>query len=126
MVGSKFLKAVFCWTAIAAGTAIAQSSVNLTCQVTALRQGDQVVVRIFLSALQPTRADYKLTALKIDAAETIATDTVGSTALDVGRPVRINVAQYPLQPDGWLEFRLAVKERLTGTDCKSSEIVSPM
>lgn len=107
-------------------TVTAQSFTQLNCRIVLDRKGNDVTAFAVMQALRPTTADYTLTALKIDANGSGATDQSGTHRLEVGRVVSTARSRFTLAPGGWLEFKLVIVERLTGGKCEASEVVSPM
>lgn len=107
--------------------AMAQQVFNqLNCQILIEREGDTVRATSIIEASKPTRADYTLRALKIDAAGSGTSEQSGSLPLLPGEPATTAQTTHRLAPTGWIEFHLRVTERLTGTSCEAEEIVSPM
>ena len=99
---------------------------QLNCRVVIERDGETVRATSVIEANKPTRADYVLRALKIDAAGSGTSEQSGSISLLPGEPATTAQTIHRLAKTGWLEFHLRVTERLTGTSCEAKEIVSPM
>ena len=121
------------WTAglviwlVAISAATAQDTfTQLGCQVIVRREGDYVIASGLIQASKPTRADYQLRALKIDATNSGTLEQSGSHNLQPGEPQETSRMTIKMAPTGWVEFHLQVSERLTGATCEADEIVSPM
>lgn len=99
---------------------------QLNCYINIERNGEAVRAAAIIESSKPTRADYTLRALKIDAAGSGTSEQSGSINLPPGEPKNTARVEYRLAPTGWIEFHLHVAERLTGTTCDAKEIVSPM
>jgi hypothetical protein len=99
---------------------------QLDCRIVVERENGTVTATGVIWASQPTRADYQLRALKIDAAGSGTFEQSGSHTIQPGEAVETSRLTSSLAPDGWIEFYLDVTERLTGTNCQAEEIVSPM
>ncbi|SDG09375.1 hypothetical protein SAMN05216571_104233 [Onishia taeanensis] len=99
---------------------------QLNCRVVIERDGETVRATSVIEANKPTRADYVLRALKIDAAGSGTSEQSGSISLLPGESATTAQTIHRLAKTGWLEFHLRVTERLTGTSCEAKEIVSPM
>ena len=103
-----------------------QAFTQLDCQIVIERKNGSVSAAGIIQASQPTRADYQLRALKIDATGSGTFEQSGSYNLDPGKAIETSRLTSKIAPDGWVEFYLDVTERLTGTKCRAEEIVSPM
>lgn len=122
------LVAGLCLTGAAAviAPAVAQVFTQMQCRIVIERHDGEVSAFSVIQADKPTRADYTLSVLKIDAAGSGVVEQTGSHDLGVNETVTTSKSTFSLNPDGWIEFRLKVVERLTGAVCEAKEIVSPM
>lgn len=99
---------------------------QLNCRIVIEREDQTVMATSIIEASKPTRADYTLRILKIDAAGSGTSEQSGSLSLQPGEPAATSRTTHHLAPTGWIEFHLRVTERLTGTSCEAKEVVSPM
>ncbi len=99
---------------------------QLNCRIVIEREAEVVRATSIIEASKPTRADYTLRTLKIDAAGSGTSEQSGSLSLLPGEPATTAQTTHHLAKTGWIEFHLRVTERLTGTSCEAKEIVSPM
>lgn len=114
-------------TVITLQTAMAQQVfTQLNCRIVVEREGESVTATSIIEASKPTRADYALRTLKIDAGGSGTSEQSGSLSLLPGEGKTTAETTYRLAKTGWIEFHLRVTERLTGTSCEAKEIVSPM
>ncbi|WP_458525018.1 curli-like amyloid fiber formation chaperone CsgH [Onishia taeanensis] len=108
-------------------TALAQQVfTQLECRVVIEREDNIIKAAGVIQSNQPTRADYTLRTLKIDAAGSGTSEQSGSLTLEPGETGITSQVTYRLATTGWIEFHLRVTERLTGTSCEAEEIISPM
>ncbi|WP_227368909.1 curli-like amyloid fiber formation chaperone CsgH [Halomonas sp. M20] len=103
-----------------------QAFTQLDCRIVIERKNGSVSAAAIIQASQPTRADYQLRTLKIDATGSGTFEQSGSYNLEPGETIETSRITSKIAPDGWIEFYLNVSERLTGTSCQAKEIVSPM
>lgn len=99
---------------------------QLNCRIIIEREDQTVMATSIIEASKPTRADYTLRILKIDAAGSGTSEQSGSLSLQPGEPAATSRTTHHLESTGWIEFHLRVTERLTGTSCEAKEVVSPM
>ena len=122
----KALVAGFIALGIATTVMAQQVFTQLNCRIVIEREGETVRATSIIEANRPTRADYVLRTLKIDAAGSGTSEQSGSISLLPGESAATAQTTHLLAKTGWLEFHLRVTERLTGTSCEAKEIVSPM
>ncbi|GEM_PF-5423073 len=123
---SKALIAGFITISTAPSAMAQQVFTQLNCKIVIEREAEAVRATSVIEANKPTRADYVLRTLKIDAAGSGTSEQSGSISLLPGESATTAQTIHRLAKTGWLEFHLRVTERLTGTSCDAKEIVSPM
>ena len=104
----------------------AQGLTQLNCKVVVERFEQSIRAIAIASVSQPTKVDYRLRTTRIGGGGSASSESSGPQDMPAGEVQSLGTVTMGAFDEGFVEFKLEVRERLTGQTCSATETFSPI